>query len=280
MDPNIPAQPTQLEQQTIPNVPVQFIQHEIPVAQPVPEIPSNPNSSKTNPFIKIINIIIALYLFILALIYSFTAFLTFAILLTQNKLGFGWYQTALFAALHVFAFLIFIISKKRYTIVPWILGLILAWSVGTWIYFRSFSTTDLASIFLYGIPIAILLLLKHFKKNNQPNPAGINDTTTSSIPLSSTEKQPYWRRESSIIFFLVIFWPVGVILMWKYAKWRRWAKELITFLLLLGILPTVFLWSTYGLVRGFQIYDNIFNRAPLNKSKAYECKTLNNDWSK
>jgi len=201
MDPNIPAQPTQLEQQTIPNVPVQFIHLKSPLRNRFRKFHLIPIPPK-QPFIKIINIIIALYLFILALIYSFTAFLTFAILLTQNKLGFGWYQTALFAALHVFAFLIFIISKKRYTIVPWILGLILAWSVGTWIYFRSFSTTDLASIFLYGIPIAILLLLKHFKKNNQPNPAGINDTTTSSIPLSSTEKQPYWRRESSIIFFL------------------------------------------------------------------------------
>jgi len=57
------------------------------------------------------------------------------------------------------------------------------------------------------------------------------------------QKNGDWKNIIAIIF-LVIFTPLGLILMWAIADWTKKVKVVITIILLLPILLVVFLMST------------------------------------
>ena len=42
------------------------------------------------------------------------------------------------------------------------------------------------------------------------------------------ESRPWWQRDGYIFWVLLLFFPVGVFLMWKYARWPMWGKLLST----------------------------------------------------
>ena len=45
-------------------------------------------------------------------------------------------------------------------------------------------------------------------------------------------KQPIKRDNGDAVFWLLIFWPVGLYMMWKYATWPDVVKSIITLALL------------------------------------------------
>lgn len=53
----------------------------------------------------------------------------------------------------------------------------------------------------------------------------------------SADKTPSVFQTLLTIFFLIIFFPIGVILLWAWMPWKTWIKTLIT---LIGCLPIAF----------------------------------------
>jgi glucan phosphoethanolaminetransferase (alkaline phosphatase superfamily) len=53
------------------------------------------------------------------------------------------------------------------------------------------------------------------------------------------EAQPIWKSQVVIAVLIVLFFPLGLFLMWRYAPWRSVFKWLWTILVLL-IFVTVF----------------------------------------
>lgn len=45
------------------------------------------------------------------------------------------------------------------------------------------------------------------------------------------EKTPWYQKTGIIILFLIIFFPIGLFLMYKYANWKLWVKLLITIII-------------------------------------------------
>lgn len=106
---------------------------------------------------------------------------------------------------------------------------------------------------------------------NQPStPPLPNQQPTSSI----------WKSDAFIILSLVIFWPLGLILMWKYAKWRTWAKGVLTAVFLIAAAPILFLWSLLFGINAYSFVENIANPQVVNQSKLYNCASLNSQWGK
>lgn len=59
---------------------------------------------------------------------------------------------------------------------------------------------------------------------------------------NSNQQSPFWKTDAFIVLALIIFWPVGLFLMWKYAPWRRWVKILLSlFFSISFVLPIIFL---------------------------------------
>lgn len=54
--------------------------------------------------------------------------------------------------------------------------------------------------------------------------------------MNEAENQKWYKSNFAIIGFLVVFFPVGLFLMWKYAKWNNKVKWVITGVLILLIL--------------------------------------------
>ena len=92
--------------------------------------------------------------------------------------------------------------------------------------------------------------------------------------------KPIWQTDAFIVLTLLLFWPVGLFLMWKYAPWRKKAKGLLTFFFLLAALPALFIWSLVFGLKGYSLIDNILNPRIINKSKLYICQPVNTEWGK
>lgn len=53
-------------------------------------------------------------------------------------------------------------------------------------------------------------------------------------------QQKWYEKNLWVIVFLIIFWPVGLFLMWKYKpEWKMWVKVLITILILLVLVNNI-----------------------------------------
>lgn len=97
---------------------------------------------------------------------------------------------------------------------------------------------------------------------------------------NQTPTKPFWQTDVFIVLALVIFWPVGLFLMWRYASWRKWTKGLLTTFLLIGAIPILFIWTLLFGLKGYSFIDNILNPSVANQSKLYNCISLNSDWGK
>lgn len=95
------------------------------------------------------------------------------------------------------------------------------------------------------------------------------------------EKQkPIWKTDAFVVLAFVIFWPVGLFLMWKYAAWRKWIKGLLTFIFLLGAIPLLLIWGLIFGLKGYSFIDNLLNPRTVNQSNLYTCAPINSEWGK
>lgn len=99
-------------------------------------------------------------------------------------------------------------------------------------------------------------------------------------PPIQTSTKPFWQSDVFTVLTLVIFWPVGLFLMWKYTSWRKWAKGLLTFFFLLGALPILLIWGLLFGLKGYSLIDNTLNPRVTNQSKLYICQPINTEWSR
>lgn len=69
----------------------------------------------------------------------------------------------------------------------------------------------------------------------------VNDENIQKCILDTEKDTPknWWKRTGGIIFWLIVFFPIGLYLMWKYANWKRSRKVIVT--LIWGIV--LFCWS-------------------------------------
>lgn len=93
-------------------------------------------------------------------------------------------------------------------------------------------------------------------------------------------QKSFWKTDAFIILALVVFWPIGLFLAWKYTSWRKWVKGLLTAFFLIGAIPLLFIWSLLFGLKGYSFISNITNPRVVNQSKLYNCVTLNSEWGK
>lgn len=61
-------------------------------------------------------------------------------------------------------------------------------------------------------------------------------TTDSGTSKKTSQDTPWYQRTGWIIALLILFWPVGLFLMWKYTDWNKVVKWIITaFLVVVGL---------------------------------------------
>lgn len=65
--------------------------------------------------------------------------------------------------------------------------------------------------------------------NQQPAYSTQQQPTFPIPPSARDSEKPFWQTDAFIVLLLVFFWPIGLILTWKYASWKRWVKTLLTF---------------------------------------------------
>lgn len=51
--------------------------------------------------------------------------------------------------------------------------------------------------------------------------------------------QKWYEKNESIILFLIFFFPVGLFFMWKYSRWNKGAKIVISIVMALGLILNV-----------------------------------------
>lgn len=87
-----------------------------------------------------------------------------------------------------------------------------------------------------------------------------------------------WKSDAFAILALVLFWPAGLFLMWKYAPWRKGIKIALSILFLIGGIPLMLLLFVWGVVVGLTGYSklqNITNPRYFNQSHLYNCRSVN-----
>ena len=94
------------------------------------------------------------------------------------------------------------------------------------------------------------------------------------------QPKPIWQSNIFVILTLVIFWPVGMFLMWKYTSWRNWTKGLLTAFFLIGAIPILFIWSLLFGLKSYSFINNLVNPRVVNQSKLYNCVSLNSEWGR
>lgn len=97
---------------------------------------------------------------------------------------------------------------------------------------------------------------------------------------NQSSTKPFWQTDAFIVLALVVFWPIGLFLMWKYTPWRKWVKGLLTAFFLIGAIPILFIWTLLFGLKGYSFISNITNPRVVNQSKLYNCITLNPEWGK
>lgn len=54
-------------------------------------------------------------------------------------------------------------------------------------------------------------------------------------------KAPFYKKTWFIILSLILFFPLGLVLMWMYTNWTKMVKTVVTAIILLVGVPTVFI---------------------------------------
>lgn len=57
--------------------------------------------------------------------------------------------------------------------------------------------------------------------------------------MEGTEKK-FYQRDWFIVLMLIVFFPVGIFLMWKYTSWKKVAKIIVTVIFSLILLSAIF----------------------------------------
>lgn len=116
---------------------------------------------------------------------------------------------------------------------------------------------------------------------NQPSQKSLPSQSVDVMPNYSPEKQKIiWKTDAFVVLALIIFWPVGLFLMWKYTPWRKWVKGLLTAFFLIGAIPLLVIWSLIFGIKGYSFVDNLLNPRVVNQSKIYNCMPVNSEWGK
>jgi len=97
---------------------------------------------------------------------------------------------------------------------------------------------------------------------------------------NQTLTKPFWQTDVFVVLALVLFWPIGLILMWKYTPWRKWVKGLLTIFFFIGAIPLLFIWTLLFGLKINSFVGNITNPRVVNQSKLYSCLPLNSEWGK
>lgn len=64
--------------------------------------------------------------------------------------------------------------------------------------------------------------------------------TDSATTKKTSQDTPWYKRTGWIIALLILFWPVGLYLMWNYTNWNKVVKWVITgFLVVVGLLSII-----------------------------------------
>lgn len=58
------------------------------------------------------------------------------------------------------------------------------------------------------------------------------NTQESKIVTKRDTHKKWWQRTGGIIFWLVVFFPIGLYLMWRYADWKRKGKVIVTLMII------------------------------------------------
>lgn len=91
-----------------------------------------------------------------------------------------------------------------------------------------------------GVPGTGLSYTTSTSKNTKKSPLASTQSYVTANNINKPPSGPKWYTKIRwIIFFLIIFFPVGIFLMWKYTNWKRSTKTGITifFVILMLITP-------------------------------------------
>ncbi len=109
---------------------------------------------------------------------------------------------------------------------------------------------------------------------NPQSPDQQNQTTF------NKETTPWWKEGWFTALLLLIFWPLGLIWMWKYTRWSNIARILITIIFILSILPLLSLLGLYYGLGAFGFLQNSYNNLPfVQHENIYLIKPVSNDWA-
>lgn len=108
-------------------------------------------------------------------------------------------------------------------------------------------------------------------------------------PSTSNSEKPFWQTDAFIVLLLVFFWPAGLILMWKYASWRKRIKTLLTLFFSASIVVPVIVFLFFAALFSNQIQkrnefgvppskSDLTTQAPTN-SKVYYFEDLGNGYT-
>jgi len=110
------------------------------------------------------------------------------------------------------------------------------------------------------------------------------ENSTKQPPIETANNQPsqkpIWKTDAFTVLALVIFWPVGLFLMWKYTAWRKWVKGLLAAFFLIGAIPILLIWGLLFGLKGYSFVDNILHPRTVNQSQLYNCAPLNSKWAR
>lgn len=92
-----------------------------------------------------------------------------------------------------------------------------------------------------GIPGTGLYYTKTSGGSKKPNSNVTGDTNsyTSVPPEDNNNGQKWYKKTSWIIALLILFFPAGLFLMWKYSNWKKPIKIIVSALYVIGFLSVI-----------------------------------------
>ncbi len=80
---------------------------------------------------------------------------------------------------------------------------------------------------------------KRKKGSSSSGSRNINNTSSNGEHPSNNNKKKWYQKTGWIIFWLIVFFPVGLFLVWRYAKWNKIIKIIITAFFLIAFVGMV-----------------------------------------
>ncbi|MFZ5366508.1 MAG: hypothetical protein ACOZBZ_04480 [Patescibacteria group bacterium] len=103
-------------------------------------------------------------------------------------------------------------------------------------------------------------------------------------PLISNKQdtKPVWQSDAFIILTLLLFWPVGLFLMWKYGPWRKLVKWLLTVFFTLAWWPVILIFLFIVFLKGVGVANKAYYSLPMVKKNTdiFSCSAVTQPWGK